>query len=109
MISSASLRGAAVGVVGAGAVAGALLFGGAPWLRPPPGRVTPQASPVPGRRADRASFPSAPAVVDGVAMMVGDMAIGVTAAGARWLGPRARLLEAPALVELVVVTTISAR
>lgn len=37
MISSASLRGAAVGVVGAGAVAGALLFGGAPVASAAPG------------------------------------------------------------------------
>src|ERR1700742_4537190 len=39
MISSRSLRGAAAGVLGAGAVTGALLFGGAPVA---------QAAPVPG-------------------------------------------------------------
>lgn len=37
MISSPSLRSAAVGVLGAGAVAGALLFGGAPVAQAAPG------------------------------------------------------------------------
>ncbi|OBH61200.1 hypothetical protein A5686_02350 [Mycobacterium sp. E2479] len=35
-----------------------------------------------GRKADRASSPIVPAIADGAAMMVGDMAIGGTATGA---------------------------
>lgn len=86
MICSASSHGVVAGVAAAGAVVGALLFGGAPAAQAAPRRRLPQVSPVPGRTADRAPFPTVPVAADGEAMMVGDMARGATVAGATVVG-----------------------
>ncbi|MEB4208961.1 hypothetical protein [Mycobacterium sp. 94-17] len=60
MISSRSLRGAAAGVIGAGAVTGALLFGGAPVAQAAPGPAAGTSFAVAGPHGGPGMFPDRP-------------------------------------------------
>ncbi len=107
MISSRSLRGGPQVSLGAGAVAGALLFGGAPMAQaaPAPAPTTSFASA--GPHSGPGFIPDRP----GARGWGGHDGRGNGNRGhGNWgHGGWARALGPPALVELVVVTTISAR